>query len=1369
MVMSPAQPARSVSAPWRRLLLLLALTFGLSLGSAWAGAFLSTGNLNVARSGHTTVKLADGRVLVAGGGAGTTAFSSAEIYEPATGKWTVTGSMNAARFNPRSVRLADGRVLVVQGSVSPQDGAVLMSAEIYNPADGTWSMTGAPATSGAQALTLLPNGKVLMVANHPNGEVYDPADGTWHLAGAFVTRRSGGARATLLPNGLVLVFGGPYSNASTNSELFDPANETFTATGSYSGERSLFASAQLANGEVLIAGGQGAFVNGVAPYFTSAEIYNPTDGTWRAAGSLRQNRVSGSATLLADGRVLITGGSGRVNNIGASVARAEIYDPQADAWSLASPMNLPRSGGGTRLDDGRVLISGGLVSTAIADAELYDPAAPSLDVVSIASNHPGNPALAWPGDTVTLSFTASGPIMPPAVVLVGEIRGAIKGAGETWSTSVVVPPGAADGPVAFRIAYQSPGFIPSDVTSTTDQSTVSVDGLTQPPTTTVANATLNSTTLSLPFTLPEPALPGSVKITVTPFTGDGAGSVLVLAADQEVAGPRTLVFQTTNPTASPSIVSGAPFSTGNYRFEISYRDAAGNAAATKVIDLLRIDAEAPVITSATMTPWARPGGWIYVTLKANDSDVVFAQGTIAGQSVTETIGGGSTAFVGIVVPQNTGDGPFGFSLSVKDRVGNTSTVVDTPTDGIYTRIDRLAPEVTVPADITVEAVSFNGAPAAYEVSATDDLDPAPRIQVSHSSGSTFHRGENTVQVSAVDHAGNETVRTFKVTVVDTTKPTASVPAVIQLLAGPTGVTMLGDLTARVVRSDAVGIASVVQSLPESTNLSLGEYPISFDVSDLAGNHQIVQSTVKVAFPAPSAMGDVTVVQRSGMALFTPDVPEGTTIESFGPPALNDFRTLAARVVLNIDQQKRPGIYVTDGDSVISVPAYRGSVVPGINALPNEPEGMAAFKSFLDPILDARGAVAFVATLSGVKAGVNQGVWSNALISNHNPDGSLELVLREGSDVPGLPTGTRLKSVTSIAFQGDRILALVKLAPARGLVAAGKDDVALVALSGGDDGIEGALLLRTNQTIDNLPIKTIATLAPALGSPGQGRWVSEEKVLAKVTLTTGEVRLVQLPLQGAPVSLLSTAESPAIIDANTRWKTFGVPATDSTAAHFAVKATVAPQKGGVTASEDTALLSKTASTGWSVLAREGGLTPISADPDGPRYAGFFDPVVNDQGQFAFLATLRGKGIKAKNGTGLICGKTGHFLVGARLGDPLPDANGNPTTAVWTKLISHALTSGEHPSLVFLAETSSSGDIAAKYKLALWSIDADGQLHRLLRTGKPLGLDGPIVTGLQLLTATPGAYGIARSYNETGSLTVLATFADKTQAILRVDVP
>lgn len=407
MVMSPAQPARSVSAPWRRLLLLLALTFGLSLGSAWAGAFLSTGNLNVARSGHTTVKLADGRVLVAGGGAGTTAFSSAEIYEPATGKWTVTGSMNAARFNPRSVRLADGRVLVVQGSVSPQDGAVLMSAEIYNPADGTWSMTGAPATSGAQALTLLPNGKVLMVANHPNGEVYDPADGTWHLAGAFVTRRSGGARATLLPNGLVLVFGGPYSNASTNSELFDPANETFTATGSYSGERSLFASAQLANGEVLIAGGQGAFVNGVAPYFTSAEIYNPTDGTWRAAGSLRQNRVSGSATLLADGRVLITGGSGRVNNIGASVARAEIYDPQADAWSLASPMNLPRSGGGTRLDDGRVLISGGLVSTAIADAELYDPAAPSLDVVSIASNHPGNPALAWPGDTVTLSFTAS--------------------------------------------------------------------------------------------------------------------------------------------------------------------------------------------------------------------------------------------------------------------------------------------------------------------------------------------------------------------------------------------------------------------------------------------------------------------------------------------------------------------------------------------------------------------------------------------------------------------------------------------------------------------------------------------------------------------------------------------------------------------------------------------------------------------------------------------------------------------------------------------------------------------------------------------------------------------------------------------------
>ena len=156
---------------------------------------------------RTATLLPDGRVLVAGGYNGTTPVASAELYDPATGLWTLTGSLAIIRYGHTATLLPNGKVLVTGGFENP-------SAELYDPATGTWSATGSPAAKRAFATaTLLPNGKALVAGGFSgsgyveSAELYDPATGLWTLTGSLATARELHT-ATLLPNGTVLVAGG---------------------------------------------------------------------------------------------------------------------------------------------------------------------------------------------------------------------------------------------------------------------------------------------------------------------------------------------------------------------------------------------------------------------------------------------------------------------------------------------------------------------------------------------------------------------------------------------------------------------------------------------------------------------------------------------------------------------------------------------------------------------------------------------------------------------------------------------------------------------------------------------------------------------------------------------------------------------------------------------------------------------------------------------------------------------------------------------------------------------------------------------------------------------------------------------------------
>jgi hypothetical protein len=152
----------------------------------------------------------------------------------------------------------------------------------------------------------------------------------------MMTARSGHT-ATLLPTGKVLVAGG---NAS--GELFDPATENFTPTGSMTTSRYGATATLLPNGKVLIAGGFGSG-NGELPRLNSAELYDPVAGTFSVTGSMAVSRVLHTATLVGEGKVLISGGTDRSGGGGGAVESAELYDPATGTFATTGNMVSERA------------------------------------------------------------------------------------------------------------------------------------------------------------------------------------------------------------------------------------------------------------------------------------------------------------------------------------------------------------------------------------------------------------------------------------------------------------------------------------------------------------------------------------------------------------------------------------------------------------------------------------------------------------------------------------------------------------------------------------------------------------------------------------------------------------------------------------------------------------------------------------------------------------------------------------------------------------------------------------------------------------------------------------------------------------------
>ncbi|MEO8681553.1 MAG: kelch repeat-containing protein, partial [Vicinamibacterales bacterium] len=269
-------------------------------------SWTATGAMGRSRVGHTLTLLADGRVLAAGGYSSDSGFdNTAELYNPATGTWSFTGSMSHGRWLFSATRVNDGsgRVLVVGGEHYYDSlGPHFSLTEYYNPATASWT-AGPPLNAGraGHQAAYLPDGR-LMVAGGVNGwlltaplastEIFDGS--SWQPGPSMAQARLH-FPLIVMSDGALLATGGTSYNATTSTviagaERYDVATSTWMPSGTMNSPRRFHAAIQLADGRVLVAGGQDAagvqlasseiMGDGVAPQTTATRSLAPNGNGW---------------------------------------------------------------------------------------------------------------------------------------------------------------------------------------------------------------------------------------------------------------------------------------------------------------------------------------------------------------------------------------------------------------------------------------------------------------------------------------------------------------------------------------------------------------------------------------------------------------------------------------------------------------------------------------------------------------------------------------------------------------------------------------------------------------------------------------------------------------------------------------------------------------------------------------------------------------------------------------------------------------------------------------------------------------------------------------------------------------------------------
>lgn len=356
-----------------------------------APAAVLPAGMAASRVKHSAAALADGRILISGGASddrNNNNTTLAELYLPASGTFqSLANPTVKARNDHTATLLGDGRVLLAGGDTG-FDSPDRASAEVFDPAAGTFTATANPMSiirgSGHRALRLESGphaGKVLVMGGAAyyyisdataSVDLYNPATNSFSPAPNPMQDARTRFTLTRLQDGRYLLAGGSRSSADQDlatAEIFNPADMTFTrTTGNMSRGRLWHSATLLNNGKVLIAGGYDGE--------DRAELFDPATGLFtELPARLKEGRAFHTATLMADGRVRLAGG--RNTYFYRVLGSTEVFDPATGSFSYGARLATAREEHtGTVLttgpDTGKTLILGGSNGNAKATAELLN-------------------------------------------------------------------------------------------------------------------------------------------------------------------------------------------------------------------------------------------------------------------------------------------------------------------------------------------------------------------------------------------------------------------------------------------------------------------------------------------------------------------------------------------------------------------------------------------------------------------------------------------------------------------------------------------------------------------------------------------------------------------------------------------------------------------------------------------------------------------------------------------------------------------------------------------------------------------------------------------------------------------------------------
>jgi hypothetical protein len=325
-------------------------------GASSTSSFSTVGKMLQERAFGAGALLQNGDVLIAGGDTSfaqsTPVPATAEVWSPVTDAFAATGAMNVSRQVFTLTTLPNGEALAVGGSPDLLSGAGSATAELYDPSTNDWTLTGSMVAGRlGHTATLLPDCRVLIVGDNPTAETYNYVTGMFSAAGSEGAFQRSYHAATLLANGDVLIAGGEDVNGNplTSASVYNPATGAFTPTANNMSAAHIqgFA-ARLSDGRVLVGGGfSGA--NSTTPT-DNVDIYNPSTNMWSSGAALPFQAVSSEAQSLSDGDVIVLGAgpSGAETAIYAPSGLGPTVSPPAENCSaVTNPPSGGTGGGGT--------------------------------------------------------------------------------------------------------------------------------------------------------------------------------------------------------------------------------------------------------------------------------------------------------------------------------------------------------------------------------------------------------------------------------------------------------------------------------------------------------------------------------------------------------------------------------------------------------------------------------------------------------------------------------------------------------------------------------------------------------------------------------------------------------------------------------------------------------------------------------------------------------------------------------------------------------------------------------------------------------------------------------------------------------------